>query len=138
MDPVEIRQRVIKYGWLAPWSEEQALQLGLFWYFPQDKATGAASICPNGEHILMRDIKSGRCVVCQHARRAATVKGARGRPVDPRSAIMRECPELILPRKEAMAQGWSVFRTGEPCEAGHTGWRYVNNCQCIECKRKPA
>lgn len=135
MDRDELTSLTLANGWMWPDSIERSERLGLDFHFPPDPQTGAAMVCPRGDHVLQKDNKSGRCQIC---RREAQATGSSGRPVSPQTAIMRECPDLILPRREAMAQGWSVFRTGEPCPNGHRGWRYVNNSQCTECKRKGA
>lgn len=82
-------------------------------------------------------VHSRACTSCNMT--PAQAGRPRGRPASVKSAIMRECPDLVLPRKEAMAQGWIVFRDGHPCENGHRGWRYVATSQCVECgKKKPA
>lgn len=41
-------------------------------------------------------------------------------------------PDMILTRNEAIAIGSTLYRTGEKCHNGHTGWRYVKGGQCAE------
>ena len=45
-------------------------------------------------------------------------------------------PDMIISKKDAVALGFTVYRTGEPCKNGHTGWRRTYNHNCIECKSK--
>ena len=42
-------------------------------------------------------------------------------------------PGLIISKAEAVAEGLRWYRTGEPCEVGHTAWRYCSNDRCREC-----
>lgn len=41
----------------------------------------------------------------------------------------------IVTRAEAKASGQKRFYTGEPCEHGHLGERYVSDWRCCECAR---
>jgi hypothetical protein len=50
------------------------------------------------------------------------------------SRIRWDYPDMILTRKDAVTFGFTVYRTGEPCKRGHTGWWRVGGSRCIECE----
>lgn len=56
-----------------------------------------------------------------------------GRPV---SQIMIDYPDMVISQSDALQLGFIVYRTGEPCKRGHTGWRRTASTQCIECAKE--
>lgn len=53
----------------------------------------------------------------------------------PSQIFAAENPDFILPRDSASSLGYTLYRTGEPCRRGHTGWRYVSTGNCVDCLR---
>lgn len=51
------------------------------------------------------------------------------------TVFMRENPDMVISRDEAETLGLVVYRTGEPCKHGHTGWRYLSTGNCIDCRK---
>lgn len=45
-------------------------------------------------------------------------------------------PDLIVDRDSARAVGFKVYRTGAACRRGHTGFRYISNNGCVQCKEE--
>lgn len=93
------------------------------WYMPKE-----GDLCRNGHHALRR-VDNGTCKECEAAARAA----AKAIEPEPEIPIYRQFPEMIIGFKEAKALGFKHYRTGEPCTAGHTGWRYVSTRNCLTC-----
>lgn len=96
-----------------------AMQQGETWYQPN-----ADDPCPAG-HVAPRRVNNGSCRQCEEDR-------GRGQRTEP---IYRTNPDMIIARKDAIALGFTVYRTGKPCIAGHTGWRYTKTGGCIDCLR---
>lgn len=48
--------------------------------------------------------------------------------------IMHTAPDLVISWEDAHQLGFTVYRTGKPCLYGHTGWRRLQNKQCVECQ----
>jgi len=57
--------------------------------------------------------------------------------VDGRKTATKELiannPDMVLSRDDARLHGFTVYRTGEKCRKGHTGYRYVSTGNCIDC-----
>lgn len=96
-----------------------ALRSGQMWYMPTPGDT-----CPRGHHARRR-VANGSCEECERLARIA-------KPSQEPS-IMELCPDLIISRVDAATAGFKMYRTGTPCRAGHTGWRYVSTGNCISC-----
>lgn len=47
--------------------------------------------------------------------------------------IREHYPDLVLSRFDALRFGFGVFRTGEPCVAGHRDFRRTDTGACIPC-----
>lgn len=102
-----------------PLSSAQAVDAGVDYFYRE-------SLCKGGKHFVQPHIKTGRCVVCESARRKQSSSA---------TTIMREIPDMVISKESASVLGFDVFRTGGPCRRGHVGWRYVSNGGCIECMR---
>lgn len=90
--------------------------------------------CPDCGQCAPRDVVTNRCTGCvKHGRARREVVGDARTTAASRMAA--ECPDLVLARKDAKALGLTVYRTGEPCAYGHTGYRYVSTGACIACLR---
>jgi len=96
-----------------------ARNAGATWYTPTVP-------CPKCGTLADRQVQTDRCSHCQPAQRGPGALGA---------VIMMEAPDLILSRFDAQTLGYSVYRTGEACPAGHTGWRYVSTGACVDCSQ---
>jgi hypothetical protein len=81
------------------------------WYMPGENDPCAAG------HIALRRVTDGQCSECNRK--------------EPK--INELHPEMIIDRESARAMGFKVYRTGEPCPHGHTGWRYVSTNGCLDC-----
>lgn len=90
--------------------------------------------CPDCGRRAPRDVVTNRCNGCtKHGRaRPALVEDARTTEA---SRMVADCPDLVIARKDARGLGLPVYRTGEPCARGHTGYRYVSTGACIACLR---
>jgi hypothetical protein len=97
-----------------------ALDSGQDWYMP-------TTPCRNG-HLALRRVNNSECIQCTQEQKAMRPP-ATDPPIykDPRYA------DTIISLLGAKAAGMKVFRTGEPCRAGHRGWRYVSTRNCITC-----
>jgi hypothetical protein len=97
-----------------PTSFEEAREQGLnyYWKGAENKLCGH-----NGKVTL-----TGKCFTCAN--------GTNQRP----TPIQEQFPDMILQYEEAKALKFKVYRTGEPCNNSHCGWRYVSNRGCIDCK----
>ena len=101
--------------------------------------------CKNG-HTGWRYNSTGNCIDCANKVppvegyvHALTVKATTTPAHDARetadSIMMREEPDMVIDRATALEMGLKVYRTGNPCKSGHTGWRYAKGCACIQCLR---
>lgn len=95
---------------------QQAAENGETWYMPFPEYR-----CPKG-HNSPKRVLNGSCKQCEEER------------TGPRP-IWQTDPDIIIDRETAKALGFNVYRTGEPCKHGHTGWRYISNNGCLECAR---
>jgi hypothetical protein len=93
-----------------------ALAAGEKWYMPSGNDP-----CRNG-HISRRSVANGECEQCI---------AERPKPVKPAVVIRDE--DTIISRDAARSKGLKHYRTGDPCRAGHAGWRYVSTGNCITC-----
>lgn len=97
-----------------------AINAGETWYIPEPGDT-----CPRG-HVAKRRVSNGACHQCEQD---ALIKNNRA------PMIHEMYPNMIIKRADARDLGFSMYRTGEPCGAGHTGWRYVSTGNCLECRK---
>lgn len=100
-----------------------ALRSGAVWYQPRE-----TDPCPQG-HVAPRRVANGSCQLCENERKEK-LQQARAESAQ---QINKICPDMIISKENARGLGFKVFRTGEPCRAGHTGWRYVSTGGCLEC-----
>jgi len=77
-------------------------------------------MCPNGPHLLKRDLASGRCITCRSTKK---------------QNIEDLAPDAIISRDAAIMLGLKMYRTGKPCRRGHKSFRFVANNGCSACKR---
>lgn len=106
-----------------------ALKAGATWYTPADNDP-----CTKCHTVAPRRVNNGSCSKCEEVAKTekATVRQeVKSQEVLP---IHKACPDLIMSRKDAKTLGYKVYRTGEPCHAGHRGWRYLSTGVCIDCK----
>ena len=99
---------------------QQALANGDIWYTPKEPCTKCGEIAE-------RRVNDGKCKGC---------KPSVDSRATPDSIMMEESPNLVVSRGDARNFGFKVYRTGEACNKGHTGFRYVSTGNCIECMRK--
>ena len=98
---------------------QAALAAGEKWYSPVD-----GELCKAG-HYARRRVINGSCEQCEIE--------AGKRSAERELPINKQYPEMIIKYEAARAMGFTVYRTGEPCRAGHTGWRYVSTRNCLAC-----
>lgn len=79
-------------------------------------------ICKNGPHFIQKHIRTGRCATCFPGLIAPTPAPRPQLPAD-----------TIISKQDAIACGYTQYRTGNPCNRGHTGPRYTATGNCIEC-----
>lgn len=107
-----------------PSPRQFAMVKGEKWYTPDTQ-------CVKCDQTAPRRVDNGLCSGC--------VPAAGPNHVDqretPDSILMREQPDMIIDKVTADECGMKVYRTGEPCRRGHTGWRYVKIGNCIPCLR---
>lgn len=105
----------------APSPRQQALSTGATWYTPNEP-------CGKCGELAERRVNDGKCRGC---------KPALDSRATPDSVMMAESPDLVISREDARNFGFKVYRTGEACTKGHTGFRYVSTGNCIECIKNP-
>lgn len=94
---------------------QRAVKNGEDWYMPEENDP-----CREG-HIALRRVNNGQCSECT---------GAKINIPDP---LWRQCPDLIITKEDAVKNGFSVYRTGQPCRKGHRAFRYVSTGSCLAC-----
>jgi hypothetical protein len=99
-----------------PSPRQAAIAAGEKWYMPAD-----GDLCKEGHHALRR-VTDGVCKTCLEAKHT---------PQEDR--IDKLCPDLVIDREAAIGMGFKIYRTGQPCRNGHTGWRYVSTRGCLDC-----
>lgn len=116
----------------TPWilTKEDALKAGNPWYYHNPKGS---LLCDNGPHLRKACVISGRCFECASKRQARESTDGRSTAS---TEYARMNPDAIMSREVAKALGFALYRTGEPCRRGHTGWRYVSTGNCLDCLRK--
>ena len=100
---------------------QDAIREGAIWYQPSSD-----NPCPRG-HTAPRRVTNGGCQQCE-----AEYREARKAHVEQPVHVLM--PDLIISRADALLAGFKAYRTGKPCGAGHTGWRYISTGGCIDCK----
>lgn len=90
--------------------------------------------CPVCGKPAPRHVVTNGCTGCQKGKGDATA-GAQDARRTPSQIFAEENPEFVMPREAARSLGFTLFRTGEPCRRGHTGWRYVSTGNCLACLR---
>lgn len=98
---------------------QEAIRAGAKWYLPSGP-------CPKCGQRAEKRVDNGQCRGC-----TPITDSDRGQD----AAIMENCPDLVISRADARAQGLKVYRTGETCTHGHRAYRYVSTGGCIECLR---
>lgn len=108
---------------LKPSPRKQAMMNGETWYTPDKE-------CPRCGTFADRNVHNGTCKGC------VTPSASRDdQRTTPDVIMMRDAPDTIVSREDAKSYGFKVYRTGQPCRRGHTGWRYVSTGNCIDCLR---
>ncbi len=98
---------------------QEAMHEGKTWYTPTSQCTKC------GEKAL-RNVHNGQCQGCvppKNTKSCATI------------SMMEQNPDMVIKREDAKSLEMTVYRTGEPCSYGHTGWRYVSTGNCIQCRK---
>lgn len=98
-----------------------AIRAGAAWYTPAENDP-----CCNG-HLAPRRVSNGSCQACEDKSKVHA-RPAENRPIN------ELVPDMIIDKESAKGLGFKVYRTGKPCGAGHTGWRYISTGGCIDCK----
>jgi hypothetical protein len=89
-----------------------AMLAGRKWYTP-DKACAYCGQC------APKRVNNGACKGCVQP--------------DATAVTIRDAPDLVLSKADALALGLTAYRTGEPCENGHAAYRHTATDQCIPC-----
>lgn len=97
--------------------------------FQYARATGAKWYysyhhCGAGHERPRRRVSDDSCLECSPLGSQAA---------DLEKTIPELYPNGIISRDDARSIGLVWFRTGQPCEGGHTGWRYVSSGVCCQC-----
>jgi hypothetical protein len=100
----------------TPSPRQAALAAGEKWYMPT-----AGDLCNAGHHALRR-VTDGVCKTCLEAKHT---------PQEDR--IDKTNPDMVISYDDAKTFGLKIYRTGQPCRKGHTGWRYVSTRGCLDC-----
>jgi hypothetical protein len=98
---------------------QKAIQDGKTWYMP-------ATDCPKCGERALKNIHNGSCQGCNPPRDNRTTAT---------SIIMANNPDMVISREDAHELEMIVYRTGEECKHGHTGWHYVSTGNCIDCRK---
>lgn len=106
---------------------QAALAAGEMWYTP-----AFGDVCDAGHHAERR-VSNGVCRQCEEN---AKLKRQENRAATKAPEIYETCPDMVISREDAKAMGFLYYRTGKPCRAGHTGWRYVSTNNCIDCRKE--
>lgn len=85
--------------------------------------------CPVCSTLAKRHVVTNACSGCS---KAGSIDDARR---SPSQIFAEQFPDFIIDRASARGLGFTLFRTGEPCRRGHTGWRYVSTGNCVDCLR---
>lgn len=108
---------------------------------PRQKAKAAGeshympdTACTDCHTIALRAINNGVCTNCTALARKANPRKHGAAQHEASAELMNSCPDIVLARDEAKAMGFKVFRTGEYCRKGHTGFRYISTGACVACK----
>lgn len=107
-----------------PTPRQTAMVMGEKWYIPDTP-------CIKCNQNASKRVDNGLCSGCV----PAMAPDAPDKRETPDSILMREQPDMIIDKVTADECGMKVYRTGEPCRRGHTGWRYVKIGNCIPCLR---
>lgn len=95
------------------------------YYTPTDPCPGCGTISP-------RHVVTNNCTGCR-----GDTSVPSGEVIDGRRTASQifaeENPDFIIGRDAARDLGFTLFRTGDKCRRGHTGWRYVSTGNCLEC-----
>lgn len=100
--------------------QEQAEHYGDEYHLTRSKCGGCGI-------VTLRNTADRSCVECGHMPR--TRQGV----LSETTLMMRNNPDMVISKEDADLLDIRVFRTGEPCSHGHTGWRYVSTGNCISC-----
>lgn len=91
-----------------------------------DKVYMPLTACKKCQTKAERRVDNGKCSGCNPVAKKTH---------EPSASLMAECPDIVLSKADAVAMGFKVYRTGEPCTRKHTGFRYVSTGGCLGCKR---
>ena len=103
----------------TPSPRQAARQAGEKWYTP-------IKPCPKCGTLEPRRVDNGECRGCIPRSETTLEREAT-------AAMVRDCPDMVMSRKDARALDLKVYRTGNPCINGHTGYRYVSTGGCLGC-----
>lgn len=101
-----------------PKPRQEAIKAGKTWYKPD-------APCKHCNTLSERNVHTGACKGCRPVKEKST----------PESLMMKDHPDLIIQKDAAKRLGLKVYRTGDKCKYGHTGFRYVSTNGCIDCKK---
>ena len=83
--------------------------------------------CPRG-HVSKRYVSAFKCYECSvEERKAKAAANAEAKDKRP-----------LSPRRQAMAEGRTRYRTGKPCSRGHDAERLTVNGSCVVCNKENA
>lgn len=106
-----------------PKPRQEAIAAGKTWYRPLEP-------CGKCGKTAERNVHTGQCRGCLPAGTETNDKRQ-----SPDSKMMKDNPDMIISRADAIEWGFKVYRTGKPCNKGHNGFRYVSTNGCIDCLR---
>lgn len=106
-----------------PTARQEAMSLGKTWYTPDVP-------CIRCGTTALKSVHNGQCQGCVPPAK----EGPDNRETSA-SVMMRDNPDMILSKSDAISYGFKVYRTGQPCKHGHNAWRYVSTGTCVDCLR---
>lgn len=93
----------------------------------------STSKCGGCGDITLRNTHDASCTMCEYKPSTRSIKQPKPIEETPDTVMMREAPDMIVSKVDAVAMGLKVYRTGKACKNGHTGFRYVTTGNCIDC-----
>lgn len=106
-------------GCLVSSPRQAAKAAGEKWYTP-------TTPCPKCDTLEPRRVDNGECRGCIPRSETTLEREAT-------AAMVRDCPDMVMSRKDARALGLKIYRTGKACSNGHTEYRYVSTGGCLAC-----
>jgi len=89
-----------------------AMLAGEKWYTPAEPCTYCGQCAPKRVH-------DGTCRGCTDT--------------DATALMIRDAPDLVLSKSDALLLGLTAYRTGEPCANGHATYRHTATDRCANC-----